>query len=30
VRTLALPAEVSQWSMTTLSNRPVKIGARIV
>jgi len=30
LRTLALPAEVSQWSMTTLRNRLVKIGARIV
>jgi hypothetical protein len=30
LRTLALPAEVAQWSMTTLRNRLVKIGARIV
>ena len=30
LRTLALPAEVSQWSMTTLRERLVKIGARIV
>jgi hypothetical protein len=30
LRTLALPAEVAQWSMTTLRERLVKIGARIV
>lgn len=30
LRTLALPPEVSQWSMTTLRNRLVKIGAKIV
>jgi hypothetical protein len=30
LRTLALHAEVSQWSMTTLRERLVKIGARIV
>jgi hypothetical protein len=30
LRTLVLPAEVSQWSMTTLRERLVKIGARIV
>jgi hypothetical protein len=30
LRSLALPAEVSQWSMTTLRERLVKIGARIV
>jgi hypothetical protein len=30
LRTLALPAEVAQWSMTTLRQRLVKIGARIV
>ncbi len=30
LRTLALPAEVAQWSMTTLRDRLVKIGARIV
>jgi hypothetical protein len=30
LRILALLAEVSQWSMTTLRNRIVKIGARIV
>jgi hypothetical protein len=30
LRTLALPAEVSQWSMTTLRERLVKIGAKIV
>jgi hypothetical protein len=29
LRTLALPAEVSQWSLTTLRDRLVKIGARI-
>jgi hypothetical protein len=30
LRTLALPAGVSQWSTTTLRERLVKIGARIV
>jgi hypothetical protein len=30
LRMLALPAEVAQWSMTTLRERLVKIGARIV
>jgi hypothetical protein len=30
LRTLALPDEVKQWSMTTLRQRLVKIGARIV
>ena len=30
LRTLALPEEVSHWSMTTLRDRPVKIGAKIV
>jgi hypothetical protein len=30
LRTLTLPAEVAQWSMTTLRDRLVKIGARIV
>ena len=30
LRTLALPAKVAQWSMTTLRDRLVKIGARIV
>ena len=30
MRTLALPDEVKQWSMTTLRERLVKIGARIV
>jgi Transposase DDE domain group 1 len=30
LRTLALPAGVAQWSMTTLRDRLVKIGARIV
>jgi Transposase DDE domain group 1 len=30
LRTLALPPEVAQWSMTTLRDRLVKIGARIV
>ena len=29
-RTLALPEAVSHWSMTTLRDRLVKIGARIV
>jgi len=29
-RTLALPAEIAQWSMTTLRDRLVKIGAKIV
>jgi len=30
LRTLALPDEVRQWSMTTLRDRLVKIGARFV
>jgi hypothetical protein len=30
LRTLALPPEVTQWSMTTLRERLVKIGAKIV
>ena len=30
LRTLALPAEVKQWSLTTLRDRLVKIGAKIV
>jgi hypothetical protein len=30
LRTLALPEAVSHWSMTTLRDRLVKIGARIV
>jgi Transposase DDE domain group 1 len=30
LRTLALPAEVAQWSMTTLRDKLVKIGAKIV
>jgi hypothetical protein len=30
LRTLALPPEVAQWPMTTLRDRLVKIGARIV
>jgi hypothetical protein len=30
LRTLALPAEAAQWSLTTLRNRLVKIGARVV
>ncbi len=30
MRTLALPAEATRWSMTTLRERLVKIGARIV
>jgi hypothetical protein len=30
LRTLALPETVKQWSLTTLRNRLVKIGARIV
>ena len=30
LRTLALPAEIAQWSMTTLRERLVKIGAKIV
>ena len=30
MRTLALPDEVKQWSLTTLRERLVKIGARIV
>ena len=30
LRSLALPTEVAQWSLTTLRERLVKIGARIV
>jgi hypothetical protein len=30
MRTLTLPDEVRQWSLTTLRERLVKIGARIV
>jgi hypothetical protein len=30
LRTLALPEEVKQWSMTTLRERLVKIGAKII
>ena len=30
LRTLALPDEVAQWSLTTLREKLVKIGARIV
>jgi hypothetical protein len=30
LRTLALPVKVEQWSMTTLRDRLVKIGAKIV
>jgi hypothetical protein len=30
LRTLALPEAVKQWSLTTLRDRVVKIGARIV
>ena len=30
MRTLALPDAVEQWSLTTLKDKPVKIGAKIV
>ena len=30
LRSLALPREVEQWSLTTLREKLVKIGARIV
>ncbi len=30
LRTLALPEEVKQWSMTALRNRLAKIGAKVV
>ena len=30
LRSLALPREVAQWSLTTLRGKLVKIGARIV
>jgi hypothetical protein len=30
LRTLALPAEVEHWSLTTLREKLVKIGARVV
>jgi hypothetical protein len=30
MRTLALPQEAEQWSLTTLREKLVKIGARIV
>ena len=29
-RTLALPQEVEHWSLTTLRDKPVKIGAKVV
>jgi hypothetical protein len=30
MRTLALPTEVAHWSLTTLREKPVKIGAKVV
>ena len=30
MRTLALPQEVKQWSLTTLRDKLVKIGAKVV
>ncbi len=30
MRTLALPAEVEHWSMTTLRDKLIKIGATVV
>lgn len=30
LRTLALPKEIEQWSLTTLREKPGKVGARIV
>ncbi len=30
LRTLALPQEVERWSMTTLHNKLIKIGAKVV
>ncbi len=30
LRTLALPDEVEHWSLTTLREKPVKIGAKVV
>ncbi len=30
MRTLALPKEVEQWSLTTLREKLVKIGAKVV
>jgi hypothetical protein len=30
MRTLALPQQVKQWSLTTLRNKLVKIGAKVV
>ena len=30
MRTLALPKEVEHWSMTTLRDKLVKIGAKVV
>ena len=30
LRTLALPEAIKQWSLTTLRNRLVKIGAKVV
>ncbi len=29
MRTLALPKEVEHWSLTTLREKPIKIGAKI-
>jgi hypothetical protein len=30
LRTLALPGEIERWSMTTLRERVVKIGAKVI
>jgi hypothetical protein len=30
MRTLSLPKEVEHWSLTTLREKPVKIGAEVV
>ena len=30
MRTLALPAEVEHWSLTTLRDKLIKIGAKVV
>ena len=30
MRTLALPQEVEHWSLTTLRNKLIKIGAKVV
>ncbi len=30
LKTLALPDEIEHWSMTTMREKPIKIGAKVV